>query len=295
MNKKCFVKEASVLLILVLMLSSVGVMAANTQFQTSGSFVVEAYGTTWYVPDDFPTIQEAIDSESVNDGDTIYVRSGTYYEDIDVDKSIKLIGENKETTIIDADGENYAVDLIVDSVTISGFTIRDSTIAGIGAHNSGFDPPFTDQNTITDNIITNNENGILLYQTEFNTITGNTITDNHVYGIWLSWTEFNTITGNTITDNGYYGIRLFYSSDNIIGGDTDDLKNNIEDHSIGIYIEGCLYYKVTLMKNNIFEGNTVNIWGAIPKVDQSSQQFSQFSSSLFFQIFQILQRLLNIR
>ena len=47
MKKKCFVKEASVLLILVLMLSSVGAMAANTASQKT-TFL----GTTWYVDDD---------------------------------------------------------------------------------------------------------------------------------------------------------------------------------------------------------------------------------------------------
>ena len=50
MNKKCFVKEASVLLVLALMLSSVGAMAANTQSQTS-STSVKAVATIEDLPD----------------------------------------------------------------------------------------------------------------------------------------------------------------------------------------------------------------------------------------------------
>ncbi|MCD6240404.1 hypothetical protein J7K27_02620 [Candidatus Bathyarchaeota archaeon] len=52
------------------------------------------------VPDDYPTIQEAINA--ANMGDTIYVRSGVYYEKLILNKTVNLIGENKETTVIDA-------------------------------------------------------------------------------------------------------------------------------------------------------------------------------------------------
>mgnify|MGYP001039313996 CR=1 FL=1 len=50
-------------------------------------------------PADFPTIQEAINA--ANDGDTIFVHGGIYYENIVVNKSVSLIGENRSTTIID--------------------------------------------------------------------------------------------------------------------------------------------------------------------------------------------------
>ena len=39
--------------------------------------------TTWYVPDDFPTIQGAISDPMVVNGDTVIVRPGTYVENID--------------------------------------------------------------------------------------------------------------------------------------------------------------------------------------------------------------------
>jgi len=53
---------------------------------------------TIIVPDDYPTIQLAIDA--ANDGMTVLVRSGPYEENIVVDKSLSLIGEKKETTIV---------------------------------------------------------------------------------------------------------------------------------------------------------------------------------------------------
>jgi len=54
---------------------------------------------TIIVPDIYPTIQAAINAASA--GDTIYVRNGTYYENVVVNKTISLIGENKNTTVVD--------------------------------------------------------------------------------------------------------------------------------------------------------------------------------------------------
>ena len=54
------------------------------------------------VPDDYPTIQVAI--ARANEGDTVYVKNGVYYVGennlIIIDKTISLIGEDPEKTII---------------------------------------------------------------------------------------------------------------------------------------------------------------------------------------------------
>ena len=61
-------------------------------------------GHTWYVDDDggvdFTEIQDAINV--AEDGDTVYVYSGIYKENLLLDKSIILIGEHKNTTIIES-------------------------------------------------------------------------------------------------------------------------------------------------------------------------------------------------
>ena len=70
----------------------------------------ETQTTTILVPENFATIQEAIDYSI--DGDTILVSAGTYYENINFNgKNIALIGEDRETTIIDGDiDENGSYD-----------------------------------------------------------------------------------------------------------------------------------------------------------------------------------------
>lgn len=54
--------------------------------------VVAAPAQVWHVPDDFATIQDAIDSASVDGGDTIMVGSGSHYGAL-VDKSVTIKGE----------------------------------------------------------------------------------------------------------------------------------------------------------------------------------------------------------
>ena len=73
-------------------------------------------------PGNYSTIQDAIDMASV--GDTVFVYSGLYYENLIVNKTIDLIGINKETSIIDGNGSGDVVKITSDFVNIKGFTIQ---------------------------------------------------------------------------------------------------------------------------------------------------------------------------
>ncbi len=86
--------------------------------------------TIIYVDDDggsdYTTIQEGIDA--AKSGDTIFVYNGTYYENIVIEKTITLIGEDKKTTFIDgySDEFNLIIRISANNVKISGFTIQNS-------------------------------------------------------------------------------------------------------------------------------------------------------------------------
>jgi len=97
-----------------------------------GSHVGRAAPSTITVPDDYPTIQQAINAASP--GDTIFVRNGTYHENVLVNKTVNLIGENNQTTIIDAGGVGTVIRVSAsgltpgsaDNVTIANFTLANS-------------------------------------------------------------------------------------------------------------------------------------------------------------------------
>jgi Right handed beta helix region len=85
------------------------------------------------VPNDFDTIQEAI--ESADEGDVIKVLPGTYIEQITISKNITIIGSGAKSTIIEAPpleelqpsviGLPYIVEINNGAyVTIKGFTIQ---------------------------------------------------------------------------------------------------------------------------------------------------------------------------
>ena len=78
------------------------------------------------VPDDYDTIQEAIDA--AEDDDIVEVSPGTYFESIDfLGKAITVLGvDGAESTVIDADGKGAVVTFVneegLDSL-LDGFTI----------------------------------------------------------------------------------------------------------------------------------------------------------------------------
>ena len=95
------------------------------------------YGNTLYVggggPGNYTKIQDAIDDAKRGDTVFVYDDSSPYFEVIWIDKRIKLIGEKRETTIIDGTGHYYesTIRSYTKSITICGFTITGGDWAGI--------------------------------------------------------------------------------------------------------------------------------------------------------------------
>jgi len=144
---------------------------------------------------DYVTIQKAIDASGTLDGHTIQVDAGTYYENVVVNKSVSLIGENRITTIIDGNGAGTVIDVKANNTIINGFTIQNS-----GQSNPQY------------------ESGIKVHNSSSNVISNNIIANNGGEGIYASDLSIeNAITGNTIANNSGYGICLDdLSLDNII-------------------------------------------------------------------------------
>lgn len=75
------------------------------------------------VPRDYSSVQLAVDA--ANPGDVVKVASGTYVENLRIDKELTLLGEGPANTVLDANGT--IVKVVADNVEISGFTVRGGT------------------------------------------------------------------------------------------------------------------------------------------------------------------------
>jgi parallel beta-helix repeat protein len=168
----------------------------------TNQFGARASSVTIRVPEDYASIQAAIDK--ANPGDIIQVSSGTYHENLFINKTLTLIGEDKANTIIVGNGcESSVIQVNLTTVNISGFAITNGTY------------------------------GIML-----ETCNGSIIRDNNISGytagIWLYNSYNNTVTDNLLSESGcWIGLLLCgHSSDNII------LRNTIENKTIGIELTG---------------------------------------------------------
>ena len=183
------------------------------------------------VPDDYLTIQEAINH--AKDEDTVFVRSGAYYENVVVNKSISLIGEDRRTTIIDGNYDGNVLDITASSVRISDFTIQHSGSDSYPYLNSCgiYIGELSTGNDLVSNIIRNNTLGIGLLNSHNNNISSNHIENNTYYGIRLFYlSNDNYISANNIFDSCGAIFLEESSSNNII------FENALSDHKYGILL-----------------------------------------------------------
>ncbi len=106
-----------IILMFGMVITSTGVnVEKSTSLYNSKTFYVGGSG-----PGNYTKIQDAIDN--TGDGDTVFVFNGNYVENLVLDKSIYLVGEDCNSTIIDGNQEGCTINLISENATIKRFTI----------------------------------------------------------------------------------------------------------------------------------------------------------------------------
>lgn len=185
-------------------------------------FVGCASANTIYVPTNYSTIQQAIDAASP--GDTVFVYNGTYYENLVIKKdNLMLMGENRDTTVIDGSGSGDVVYVSVDCVNISEFTLRNSgSHVDYPEYDAGIELRSSNKNTITNcNILTSGSRvgiGIYLFNSSNNKISNCNISNNFWCGFLLSEYSNNNIIKNCKITNNDMGIGIWNSPNNTITG-----------------------------------------------------------------------------
>jgi parallel beta-helix repeat protein len=210
-------------------------------------------------PGNYTTIQSAIDA--ANPGENVYVYNGTYYENVIVNKTLNLVGENRNSTIIDGNGTGDSVTVTEDWVNLTGFHME----AGLGNagiwlyHVTNCNVSFnnargssvgiliesSDDNHVNNNTISNNSYGIYLEYSDNIILSNNTISNSTSEGLVSEWSNESTIVGNTVAFSRLSGMEFWLTNDSIIS------DNNLSSNRY----DGLEFYECS---NNSVFGNYVS-------------------------------------
>jgi parallel beta-helix repeat protein len=180
---------------------------------------VKAESQVIHVPADYPAIQDAIDS--AYPGTTILVAKGIYVEHLIISKSISVIGEDRDTTIIDGSDASIVISINADNVAIQNFTITKSVPRSF---DTGISTDRAKEIFINNSKIINVYTGLSFYSSANDVVACNTII-NDTTGIELLYSNNDLFSGNIIHGNAQ-GVGLLYSTFCTFTGNT--FSNNSE-------------------------------------------------------------------
>ena len=238
------------------------------------SFASGNGGNTLYVggdgPGNYTSIGDAI--SAAENGDNIFVYTGNYSEHLVVNKTLNIIGEDENTTIIDGGGIGMVVQLLANNIRFSGFTVRN----GGRDWSDGLVMCDGDQTTITDVLVNGGRYGFIVNASGC-VVDSNRMLDCHA-GICIAGGEGNVVTNNTMVDQWGKGIDVENAAAN-----TTVRGNYFKSTEIGPASLGGRY---TLFDRNTVEGDENNgyagIWLAGKHVVVSNNTFIKCGLSDFY-------------
>jgi parallel beta-helix repeat protein len=257
----------------------IGISVVQVAAQTTLRSHSSSRGNWLYVggsgPGNYSKIQDAIDNASAGDTIFVYDDSAPYLEQLFINTTLSLLGENRTTTIINSTVNEYytVVRINADDTILTGFTIILNGGPGVevsrdharlsnltiqsGVHGwsgTGVTLSTTSDTEITDTFIINAQIGILLTNATHATIAHNRIINPGLNGIIVCSSD-NTIDTNTIMGNldeytQPVGIHLSGSRNRL---SHNTIKAMVGDAASGISLSGAT--------DNIIEGNDLHFTG----------------------------------
>ncbi|MFA5101741.1 MAG: right-handed parallel beta-helix repeat-containing protein [Candidatus Thermoplasmatota archaeon] len=249
MKKNLLIKKEFTFGIILIILIVCPVLSAhaNNTIPTQRSRV-----TILYVggsgPGNYTKIQDAIDNATSGDTIFVYDDSSPYIERVLINKSINLVGENKDTTMIYGSTGTAVFIQSGSQTNISGFTLTNNGL------NDAVRISWSHSLIITDNIIFQGRHGIYAYHASNSLIKKNTIHSNKQKGLYMMYSSNIIYSNNTIRSNGAEGIMLenaYNTNENVTVSNNIILGNG----GHGILIKGS-YNKITgnTLLNNVNYG-----------------------------------------
>ncbi|MCW4043685.1 MAG: right-handed parallel beta-helix repeat-containing protein [Candidatus Bathyarchaeota archaeon] len=192
------------------------------------------------VPDDCPTIQGAINA--ANPRDMVYVRAGTYHENVVVSKNIALFGENRNTTVI---------------VGVACSPVWEPVIL-----------VWADDAKIANLTVTNGGDGIRLFRGKRNTVTDCVAYGNY-FGLTISGSSQNFLRRNI----------LFNNSHNLLIFGTWSISDFLQDIDSSNLVDGKPVYYLVNEENLFINPATFPNVGYLAVVNSINVQIANLSLS----------------
>ena len=209
----------------------------------------------------FSTIQRAIDDPGASDNGTIIVcNDAAYRENVVINKSINLQGNESGVIIGASNSALPTVNITMSFVNITNFTVMNSSddssvlTAGVWAEN-------VSNVSICNMTAVNNTYGFYIYHSNYSNVTNNTIYNNSWRGIMVVTSHNNTISNNSIYLNYQDGIAIFTLSQ------TNTITRNLafsNGHADDVYAyNGILIYNVsntTISNNSAYNNSDLGVY-----------------------------------
>ena len=143
----------------------------------------------------YSRIQEAINAPETLNGHVIQVSAGVFKEQVVVNKTVSLIGYNRDQSIIDGMAGTIVVHVKANQVEVRNLSIRNGTF--------GIWVDYSNNSRIIGNTLYEGTYGIRLYHSRNTLVTGNDVSGYRYYGIELDQSGNSTLQGNSMSYNRY--------------------------------------------------------------------------------------------
>lgn len=253
----------------LIFIAAVFMFPSHLSAQTPAAHPVLPY-TVW-VDDDFNSsspgwqrirfdrIQDGIDAVAA--GGVVNVMRGDYFENVQIDKTLRLLGEDRDSTVIDGTESGNGISILADEVEVRKFTIKNAgsfSCIEISSNNSSaiectvigtsmygiLLSSSSCNNVLAENTVLRNSIGMRIEDNSDGNLILKSVFSENNQDILISLSNENRISENVIGSSCYYGIELYHSSKNEI------IDNEIHSHTKGI--------KGSESHNNIIKDNDIS-------------------------------------
>jgi parallel beta-helix repeat protein len=210
------------------------------------------------VPDNYSSIQQAIDQAA--EGAAILVKTGVYNEALTINKSLWLVGEDKQNTTVDAHSTAPSILILASCVNVTGFHLTNTPIPAQGnpwfhweyipaKQLSSIQISKSSECNIYGNCFTNGSIAVDLADSKRNYVFENEFSFNGE-SIYISG-QSHHISNNQILNHDVGGTGLVIDSHH-----STIINNTIANGTGGIWFKSG---ENNTLKNNVMKGNFISI------------------------------------